>query len=452
MNWKVEVAGDSPSEASVQALAGRTDLSLDGILMAFSRDEKVVCGGLSETEAQALSDRLKRDPGIICRVLPDSDASPSPVQLFRVLLVNYRPGYRTRLRRRLQELTRLPQEQIIHWLSRMPFVLSRGVDGETARKIKRSVTEAGGIVRIETETPFQESLSARRRSNAVFSSGRTIASEEADASDVLFRREPNSGQEGEEEAPPVAVLPEDHSFEPPPLDSFETDGGTIVMRPPSRYTPGAPETFVREDFRRVPPVLPEQDPSALPQVLEFSPPDAPPADPPPVVGSREHSEWADEPAPEVVLLHPPPARFDTGMLLPPVLEEGGDEEEEPDDATFLRNLFGSSTRKEENGPPEEDSREDGSMKLFLCRPSSGDEDRVARALQEVMGIPPGESRKLMRSTPVLLREYSSNARAILTVHQLESRGVTVSLDRNVPGPAGAPADSGGFRAWLASNG
>lgn len=452
MNWKVEVVGDSPSEASVQVLARRTDLPLDSIFMAFSRDEKVVCGGLSESEAQELADRLKRDPGVTCRVLPDSDASPSPVQLFRVLLVNYRPGYRTRLRRRLQELTRLPQEQIIQWISRMPFVLSRGVDGETARKIKRSVTEAGGIVRIETETPFQESLSARRRSNAVFSAGRTAAAEEADASDALFRREPKADPEGVEEAPPVVGLPEDHFFEPPPLDSFETGSGTIVMRPPSRYTPGAPEAFIREDFRRVPPVLPEQDPAALPHVLEFSPPDAPPADPPPVVGSREHSEWADEPAPDVVLLHPPPARFDTAMLLPPVLDEGGDEDEDLDDETFLSNLFRSSTRNEENGPAEDDIREDGSLKLFLCRPSSGDQDRVAKALGEVMGIPPGESRKLMRSAPVLLREYSSHARAILTVHQLESRGVTVSLDRENPEPVSAPNDSRGFRAWLASNG
>lgn len=451
MNWKVEVVGDSPSEASVHVLARRTDLPLDSILMAFSRDEKVVCGGLSESKAQALADRLKRDPGVTCRVLPDSDASPSPVQLFRVLLVNYRPGYRTRLRRRLQELTRLPQEQIIHWISRMPFVLSRGVDGETARKIKKSVTEAGGIVRIETETPFQESLSARRKSNAVFSAGRTAAAEEADASDELFRREPKAAPEGEE-VPPVAELPEDHFFEPPPLDSFETDGGTIVMRPPSRYTPGAPAAFIREDFRRVPPVLPEQDPGAMPRVLEFSPPEAPPADPPPVVGSREHSVWADEPAPDVVLLYPPRGRFDTAMLLPPVLDAGSGEDEDQDDETFLSNLFRSSTRIADNGPPEDDIMEDGSLKLFLCRPSSGDADRVARALQDIMGISPGESRKLMRNAPVLLREYPSHARAILTVHQLESKGVTVFLDRRNPEPVSPPTDSRGFRAWLASNG
>lgn len=452
MNWKVEVVGDSPSEVSVSVLAQRTGLTLDSILMAFSRGEKVVCGNLSESEAQALADRLKRDPGVTCRVLPDSDSGPSPVQLFRVLLVNYRPGYRTRLRRRLQELTRLPQEQIINWLSRMPFVLSGGVDSETARKIKRSVTEAGGIVRIETETPFQESLTARRKSNAVFSAGHVSAAEEADASDALFRREPRAEVEMVEEAPPVVGLPEGHSFEPPPLDSFETDSGTIIMRPPSKYTPGEPEAFIREDFRRVPPVLPEKGPAALPQVLEFSPPDAPPAVPPPVVGSREHSGWADEPAPEVVILHPPPARFDTGMLLPPVLDDGNYEDEDPDDETFLSNLFRSSSRNEADEPAEYDIREEGSLKLFLCRPSSGDEERVAKALRDVMGISLGESRELMRRAPVLLREYSDHTGAILTVHQLESRGVTVSLDRRGPEPDRGPTGSEGFRAWLARNG
>ncbi|MFO8182785.1 MAG: hypothetical protein R6U39_01295 [Candidatus Aegiribacteria sp.] len=452
MNWKVEVAGDSPSEASVQVLAQRTGLALDSILLAFSRGENVVCRNLSESEAQALADRLKRDPGVTCRVLPDSDSGPSPTQLFRVLLVNYRPGYRTRLRRRLQELTRLPQEQVINWLSRMPFVLSGGVDSETARKIKRSVTEAGGIVRIETETPFQESLTARKRSNAVFSAGQAPAAEDVDASDALFRREPKAEPEAEEEAPPVVGLPEGHSFEPPPLDSFETDGGTIIMSPPSRYTPGAPDAFVREDFRRVPPVLPEQGPAALPQVLEFSPPDAPPAAPPPVVGSREHSGWADEPAPDVVLLHPPPARVDAGMLLPPVLSHGGDEDEDMDDETFLTNLFRSPGRNEADQPAEEDIREEGSLKLLLCRPSSGNEERVAKALRDVMGISPGESRELMRKAPVLLREYSNHARAILTVHQLESRGVTVSLDRRDPESVRGPTGSEGFRAWLARNG
>ncbi len=463
MKWKVEVLGKSPSEASVQVLNERTGLPVDSILLLFSRDEKVVSGGFSETEAQELADRLKRDKGISVRVLPDSDVRTEPVALFRVLLVNYRPGYRTRLRRRLQELTRLPQEQIILWLSRMPFVLSKGVDSEAAKRIKRSVTEAGGIVRIETETPFQESLSERRKSNAVFRSW-TPTGEEEEASDSLFRKEPEKGQEAAEETPPVVGLPDGFQAEPPPLDMIETDGGVVVMYPPARFAVGAPGVSHIEDYGLEPPVLPDPRVDAVPHILEFLPPEAPSTDPPPVVGTREHSLWADEPAPDVVCLFPPPAGINTDRLLPPVLGEG--EETQAD-------LFGDETGTEaaasgtgsELSSPEtvasanRITRNLGEisggkpLRLFLCRPAPEDEDTVAEALRDVMGVSLRESWDLLRKAPLLLREYMDHTSAILAVHQLESRGVSVSLSRGENLKAVRSNGEGeGFRAWLAKNG
>ena len=137
MKWKVIVQGDKPSVESEHVLTERTGLPLDKILVAFINKDDIVCNGLSEGEAQEIADSLRRDPGIQCRILPDHEEEAEPVPLFRVLLINYRPGYRTRLRRRLQELSRLPQEQIVQWISRMPIALSRGVNSETAKSIDR---------------------------------------------------------------------------------------------------------------------------------------------------------------------------------------------------------------------------------------------------------------------------------------------------------------------------
>ncbi|MBN2587096.1 MAG: hypothetical protein JXA64_06435 [Candidatus Fermentibacteraceae bacterium] len=475
MKWKVEVLGKSPSEVSVRVLNERTGLPVESILLLFSRDEKVVSGGFSETEAQELADRLKRDKGISVRVLPDSEVRTEPVPLFRVLLVNYRPGYRTRLRRRLQELTRLPQDQIILWLSRMPFVLSKGVDSEAARRIKRSVTEAGGIVRVETETPFQESLSERRKSNAVFRSW-THAGEEEDASDSLFRKEPEKAQEAAEEVPPVADLPDGFQAEPPPLDIIETDGGVVIMYPPARFAVGAPAVSHIGDYRLEPPVLPDTSVDAVPHVLEFLPPEAPSTDPPPVVGTREHSPWAEEPAPDVVCLFPPPSGIDTDRLLPPVLGEREEsqadlfgDEAGTETGTILTEAAASGTEtplKEIEESDEETGAADFKiarnleeisggrpLRLFLCRPAPEDEDTVAEALRDVMGVSLRESWDLLRKAPLLLREYLDHTSAILAVHQLESRGVSVSLSRGESLKVLRSNGEGeGFRAWLAKNG
>ena len=95
MKWKVIVQGDKPSADSAHILTECTCLPLDEILMALGHEDDIVCNGLSEGEAQKIADSLRRDPGIQCRILPDHEEETQPVPLFRVLLVNYRPGYRT---------------------------------------------------------------------------------------------------------------------------------------------------------------------------------------------------------------------------------------------------------------------------------------------------------------------------------------------------------------------
>jgi hypothetical protein len=351
----------------------------------------------------------------------------------------------------------------------MPFALSKGVDSETAKRIRKSVTEAGGIVRIETETPFQESLSDRRKSTVVFRPGPSTGEE--DASDSLFRKEKPKEPVSSSEAPPVTGLPEGYQAEPPPLDMIETDGGVVVMHPPVRFTPGIPRVSHREEYGLEPPVLPDLSREEVPQVLEFQPPEAPSTDPPPVVGTREHALWADEPSPEVTCFFPPQARIDPDRLLPPVLVR----EEVP-----AEDLFGGpETRSGTDGSPAGEpvaraseelaveiieaslkkalgrngGRSGGPLRLFLCRPAPEDEDTVAEALRDVMGVSMRESWDLLRKAPALLKEYIDHTSAILTVHQLESRGVTVSLNRagNVEATH-TNGDDGGFRAWLTKNG
>jgi hypothetical protein len=389
------------------------------------------------------------------------------VPLFRVLLVNYRPGYRTRLRRRLQELTKLPQEQIILWLSRMPFALSKGVDSETAKRVRKSVTEAGGIVRIETETPIQESLTEKRRANVVF---RPRTSQwEDDSSDSLFRKERSVEPADGFEEPPVVRLPDGYHAQPPPLDEVETREGLLVMHPPARFAAGSPAVCSLGDYGFQPPVLPDLSREGLPQVLVLHPPEAPSTDPPPVVGTREHASWADEPAPEIVLFFPPRAGIDLSRLLPPVLV---DETESSTDLFGHGDMNGPGSGDSIDGPSAQVIEEQAvetmeaslkkalggslygsSVRLFLCRPAPEDEDTVAEALREVMGVSMRESWDLLRKAPTLLREYSDHTSAILTIHQLESRGVTVSLNRRGKMETSrSGAEGRDLRTWLTRNG
>lgn len=448
---------------SAHVLTEHTDLPLDKILMAFSHEDEVVCNGLSEGEAQKIADSLRRDSGVHCRILPDHEEKVQPVPLFRVLLVNYRPGYRTRLRRRLQNLTRLPQEQIVHWLSRMPIVLSRGIDSETARRIKRSITESGGIVRIEAESLPQESVSPRRRSNAVFrtlGASAEMADSNGNLSDTLFGDQTGTTEDGVSRIPPVSGLPEQYLIGPPPTDEFETSSGRVFLQPPARYTVGLPSKSMDGGFLETPPVLPDVSNRSIPETIEFSPPEIVTGDSPPIVGS---DSIICGPPPDIVMLYPPPGSMFQHLLLPPVLEESWEGlfstgDDSPDAAATDNDLEsdidsirdGSICAKKYKYV---ESNEDEVLMLFLCTPAPEDEGRIAEALREVLGVSLRESRDLLRKTPALLETCVDHKRAIRIAYELDSLGVTVSITRGNLA-AGIPVVSAGegFQAWLSKNG
>ena len=444
MKWKVVVQGDKPSVESARVLTERTGLPLDEILAALSHEDDIVCNGLTEGEAQKVADSLRRDPGIQCRILPDKEDEIQPVSLFRVLLVNYRPGYRTRLRRRLQELTHLPQEQIVQWLSRMPIALSRGINTETAKRIKRSITESGGIVRIEAESLQQESNSPRRRSNAIFRTSKITEDSDTSFSGPLFGVQTGTTDDDVSLIPSVLDLPEQYSIGPPPTDEFETAGGRVFLQPPARFTVGLPAKSLEGGFLETPPILPDISNSSIPEIYEFSVPEVLSGDLPPVVGS---DSIVSGPSPDIVFLCPPPGSIFQHLLLPPVLKEScedllSSEGDEPDEVDHP-----------EKDPESGELNENEVLKLILCTPSPDDEDRIAEALREVLGVSLRESWDLLRKTPALLATCLDHRRAIRIAHELNSLGVTVSITRGDLAEELPSVDSSaGFQAWLSKNG
>ncbi len=447
MKWKVVVQGDKPSVESARVLTEHTGLLLDEILTVFSHEDNIVCNGLTERKAQKIADSLRRDTGIQCRILPDQEEEAQPVPLFRVLLVNYRPGYRTRLRRRLQELTRLPQEQIVQWLSRMPIALSRSINRETAIRIKKAIMESGGIVRIEAESLQQESVSSRRRSNAVFRTPGTraeVPDSGTNSSDLLFGVQIDTTGDDVPQVPPVSGLPEQYSIGPPPTDEFETSSGRVFLQPPARFAVGLPSKSLDGGFLETPPVLPDVSNSSIPQTVLFSPPEILIGDSPPVVGSTSINTG---PPPDEVILYPPPGSIFQHLLLPPVLEESHE------DLSLSEDDSPTDVKKKENDTETVESDEDEILKLFLCTPAPEDEDRIAEALREVLGVSLRESWDLMRKTPALLETCIDHRRAIKIAHELNSLGVTVSiirgsLDEGLP----TARSSAGIQAWLSKNG
>jgi len=455
MKWKVVVKGDKPSEETVRILTEHTGQTLDSILLTFSSSEEVEFNGFSEGEAQKIADSLKRDSSIKCTILPDTEQKDQAIDLFRVLLVNYRPGYRTRLRRRLQELTRLPQEQIVLWLSKMPFVLSKGIDKDAAKTIKRSITEAGGIVRIETDSMLGERPVRSRRSNAVFrtSSDQTgsASEQEEDPSDILFKRQP-----AEDALPPVIDLPETFTAGPPPLDEFEDSYGKVVMHPPARFALGLPSVSLDGRFRETPPVLPDISSDSIPEAFEFSPPVIGTGELPPVVGNEGLALFAAGPAPEIVIPFAPPSSIATDLLLPSII--GAEAASLPADlnvhaACGKKNKMQKGKLTASDRTCTDQASEQTALKLFLCPPALNDEDTVAEALREVLGVSLRKSWDLLRKPHSLIETCSDQRRAIRTVRKLESRGVTVALSRgDIPAgvPVGGSADC--FTVWLSRNG
>lgn len=257
MHWKVVVKAENPSRRALDTLSEITGLSRSEVLLSLRKGGLVAGDRFSRERAEDLVRSLRGDLGLEAEAEQvDDRSSPSGHQpLFRVVLAGYRPGYRAKVREKLERLSDLPPEQVVLWLSKIPFVLRDNVDHETARRIKRVMSEAGAIV------DFGPS---------------------------------GAGSEGK----PIAL-------------------GPTVAEPAARTAPKRPQGFMRDEQPEaapVPPVVvgrPGAFKSVPPPVLDFHPPPQPDVDIPPLV---ERGLERSDPPPRMSYW-PPPREFP----IPPVL-------------------------------------------------------------------------------------------------------------------------------------
>ncbi|MCD4847302.1 MAG: hypothetical protein K8R76_03835 [Candidatus Aegiribacteria sp.] len=458
MKWKVVVGGDKPSRETIRIIAELTSLLHDEILLSLGDGNLTAGNNLTENEAQKLADQLGRDPAVKCRVLPNRELELTSSPSFRVLLVDFRPGYRTRLRRRLQKLTGLSNEQIVIWLSRMPFALGSGVDGDTARQIRKRIVEAGGIIRIEPESATRDRVLPRTRSTAVFQPPAENHDMLISSSTETLEQSEQPEPEKESPVPPFVELPEGFTNEPPPLDEIDTAFGRVMRNPPLKFQSDQPSPSLKNGFfKSMPPVLKDPRKSA-PSTIVFYSPVPLFEEKPDIIGGEDGSD-SSKGTPSVVIPFPPVSSISEDMLLPPFISESSIENvvhsvpepppfivsmnNDPDDIQVLEEPFNR---------PESDP--DSALKLFLYPPARRGESDVANALSEVLGLSIDRSMEMLEQSPSCLAKYWNNQKAVEVAHKLEKRGVTISIMRkklSVQGSSSGKSRSG-FRAWLTANG
>lgn len=271
MNWKVVARADNPDQQTLSTLEELTGLGRGEVLLALRRNGLTAGDGLTEDRARTLSASLSGF-GLSCTVLPSlvpGAREHGSSAMFRVVLTGYKPGNRARLRERLEKLSGLPPEQVVLWLARIPFVLKDGIDHETARQIRRLLTDSGGIVEIKPSSspgaaalplrPGRDSATLERTGPA--SESPSPASIPAAAGTPVLR----AGAALEEEPP--------GSPEPPALEEIPTDGAFPPMLrfcSPGRAPLDPPVIPGVEDLSRVPQVL-----GTLPPVISLPKPPFP---------------------------------------------------------------------------------------------------------------------------------------------------------------------------------
>ena len=459
MRWKVVAGGDKPSRETIRVIAELTSLLHDEIVISLGDGNLIAGNDLTESEAQKLADKLGRDPAMKCRVLPDIEPASTSSLSFRVLLVDFRPGFRTRLRRRLQKLTGLSNEQIVIWLSRMPFALSSGVDGDTARDIRKRIVEAGGIVRIEPESTTRDRISSRTRSTAVFQPLSEHRDMLISSSTETLEQAEQPSPEKESQAPPFAVLPAEFTTGPPPLDEMDTAFGRVMRNPPLKFLPGQPSPSLKNGFfKSVPPVL-KNIGESVPSRIIFDAPASPFEAKPDIVGRKDVSDPSNGSVPSVVIPFPPVSSISEDMLLPPFISDYSMEDvvhsvhEPPPFIVSMKNdLHGTQVLKKPFIGSKADT--DSSFKLFLYSPAQSGENDVANALFEVLGFSIDKSRRILEQSPSCLARYWNDQKAVDIAHRLEKRGVTISLMRRDLIDKSTPSGQSrsGFREWLNTNG
>jgi len=144
MFWKIVLKGHNPAGRLLAVLYARTGETIDSVrTMLGSPAGMVLQAGLSRESADTLASELPGDGSVQILVQPDQ-------AVFVPVLMGYRPGSRGRLRIALQKLSRLPTEDVIRFLARIPIALKLDADLSTAESIKKILEKAGGIVEIRS--------------------------------------------------------------------------------------------------------------------------------------------------------------------------------------------------------------------------------------------------------------------------------------------------------------
>jgi len=263
MNWKVVARADNPDQQTLSTLEELTGLGRGEVLLALRRSGLVAADGLSEDRARILAANLGSGFNVSCTVLPSPGGRGSSSTAFRVVLTGYQPGQRARLRETLEKLSGLPPEQVVLWLARIPFVLKDSVDHETARRIKRILGDAGGIVELKP-------LSGPVHPPAADPVRAAPPREPAPAA----RPVPASRPHGAEPAvPPASSEPPEQLPEPPALPETRWSSDAppaLCFSAPGRAAAVPPRLPSQEELCRIPP-----EGALRPPVHQGSPPPLP---------------------------------------------------------------------------------------------------------------------------------------------------------------------------------
>lgn len=397
MLWRVVVSGDQPEEEAVAALSELTGLGRGEVLLSLRRGDLIAGTGISLERARELALQLGSDYRLAARVVPLSeDPHSSAQQFFRVILTGYRPGSRARLRAQLEKLSGLPPERVALWMSKIPFVLRRGVDQDTARTIKRRMQTAGALVELRPDAPPPAGSAAGSAGPARSPRASRVISAIAD----------------------TAV-----SSSPPPPEPADVPPVIETVKKGSR-TGTAPHVFsfsppVRAiDFAFDPPPIPvsKTDP---PVRFEFVPPPTLPGALPPLLGPAGH----------------PPPRSRKNARRPGT---GAAPVPRPGPGTRVPEVV---------------------YRAVLHSPCDDELDVIAQAISEKLGIELLEAVKMLGECPLVLATFDSVPDLVEWTRELEEAGATISVARGEKGsdPSLDPgrdergeggSDAPGFLGWL----
>jgi hypothetical protein len=251
MTWKVVAKADNPDQQTLSTLEELTGLGRGEVLLALRRNGLTAGDGLTEDRAKSLSASLSGF-GLLCTVMPSADAGPAgdAPALFRVVLTGYKPGNRARLRECLERLSGLPPEQVVLWLGRIPFVLKDGIDHESARKIRRALSEAGAMVELKPSGLQGEASRARPEADAARES-RPARAPARQSEAAAGSRQKSVLEPAIEKEPPA--LPE-----PPVLEGAHVDGACpprLRFFSPGRAASEPPVIPGKDDLEKVPPAF-----------------------------------------------------------------------------------------------------------------------------------------------------------------------------------------------------